>query len=77
MNDHCVEALMTIPFELPTLLFFHGLKSYAKENKTVMDILWLRHYVKRDCSCVLLVMVNGSALAGLRKEQEAANRAES
>lgn len=26
VNDHCVEALMTIPFELPTLLFFHGLK---------------------------------------------------
>lgn len=77
VNDHCVEALMTIPFELPTLLFFHGLKSYAKENKTVMDILWLRHYVKRNCSCVLLVMVNGSALAGLRKEQEATNWAES
>lgn len=29
VNDHCVEALMTIPFELPTLLFFHGLKSYS------------------------------------------------
>lgn len=34
MNDHCVEALITIPFELPTLLFFHGLKLYAKENKS-------------------------------------------
>lgn len=29
VNDHCVEALMTIPFELPTLLFFHGLKFYS------------------------------------------------
>lgn len=77
VNDHCVEALMTIPFELPTLLFFHGLKSYAKENKSVMDILWLRHHVKRNCSCVLLVMVNGGALAGVSKEQEATNWAES
>lgn len=29
VNDHCVEALMTIPFELPTLLFFHGLNFYS------------------------------------------------
>lgn len=77
VNDHCVEALMTIPFELPTLLFFHGLKLHAKENKSVMDILWLSDYVKWNCSCILLVMVNGRVLAGLRKEQEAANWAES
>lgn len=77
VNDHCVEALITIPFELPTLLFFHGLKLDSKENKSVMDILWLSDYVKRICSCILLVMVNGRALAGLRKEQEAANWAES
>lgn len=25
VNDHCAEVLMTIPFELPTLLFVHGL----------------------------------------------------
>lgn len=77
VNDHCVEALMTIPFELPTLLFFHGLKSYAKENKSIMDILWLHHHVKGNCSCVLLVMVNGGVLAGLSKEQGATNWAES
>lgn len=51
VNDHCVEALITIPFELPTLLFFQGLKLYAKENKSVMDILWLSDYVKRNCWC--------------------------
>lgn len=77
VNDLCVEALITIPFELPTLLFFHGLKLYAKENKSVMDILWLSDYVKRNCSCILLVVVNSGILVGLRKEQEAANWAES
>lgn len=77
VNDHCVEALITIPFEFPTLLFFHGLKLYAKENKNVIVILWLSNYVKWNCSCVLLVMVNGRALDGLRKEHEGGNWEES
>lgn len=77
VNDRCVEALITIPFELPTLLFFQGLKLYAKENKSVMDILWLGDCVKPNCSCIWLVTVNGRALADPRRRQEAANWAES
>lgn len=70
MNDHCVEALMTIPFELPTLLFFHGFKLYAKENKAVMDIFWLSNYVKWNCPYVLFVMARSRVQDGLRKEQK-------
>lgn len=70
MNDHCVEALMTIPFELPTLLFFHGFKLYAKENKAVMDIFWLSNYVKWNCPYVLFVMARSRAQDGLRKAQK-------
>lgn len=73
MNDHCVEALMTIPFELPTLLFFHGFKLYAKENKAVMDIFWLSNYVKWNCPYVLFVMAHSRAQDGLRKEQKLKN----
>lgn len=50
VNDHCVEALMTIPFELPTLLFFHGLKFYsARQGKQERNGHFLAEQLCETC----------------------------
>lgn len=74
VNDHCVEALMTIPFELPTLLFFHGLKFYSvRQGKQERNGHFLAEQLceTRLASCFVCDgLWRSKTLAGLRKVQK-------
>lgn len=74
VNDHCVEALMTIPFELPTLLFFHGLKFYSvRQGKQERNGHFLAEQLceTRLPSCFVCDgFVAEQTLASLRKVQK-------
>lgn len=74
VNHHCVKALMTIPFELPTLLFFHGLELYSvRQGKQERNGHFLAEQLceTRLPSCFVCGgLWQSKTLAVLRKVQE-------